>query len=55
MPVGTGGDTLEAWAERTGHRRTVSHVRGGLRFVFYWRVSTEDWQDPITSRARQRD
>jgi DNA invertase Pin-like site-specific DNA recombinase len=30
-------------------------VRGGLRFVFYGRVSTEDWQDPVTSRARQRD
>jgi len=28
-------------------------VRGGLQFVFYGRVSTEDWQDPVTSRARQ--
>jgi site-specific DNA recombinase len=28
-------------------------VRGGLRFAFYGRVSTEDWQDPVTSRARQ--
>jgi hypothetical protein len=28
--------------------------QGGLRFVFYGRVSTEDWQDPVTSRARQR-
>ena len=28
-------------------------MRGGLRFVFYERVSTEDWQDPVTSRARQ--
>jgi site-specific DNA recombinase len=28
--------------------------RGGLRFAFYGRVSTEDWQDPVTSRARQR-
>jgi site-specific DNA recombinase len=27
---------------------------GGLRFVFYGRVSTEDWQDPDSSRARQR-
>jgi site-specific DNA recombinase len=26
-----------------------------LRFVFYGRVSTEDWQDPVTSRARQRE
>ena len=29
--------------------------RGGLRFAFYGRVSTEDWQDPVMSRARQRD
>jgi site-specific DNA recombinase len=26
---------------------------GGLRFAFYGRVSTEDYQDPVTSRARQ--
>jgi DNA invertase Pin-like site-specific DNA recombinase len=26
-----------------------------LRFVFYGRVSTEDWQDPESSRARQRE
>jgi hypothetical protein len=24
-----------------------------LRFAFYGRVSTEDWQDPVTSRSRQ--
>ncbi|MBT2234408.1 recombinase family protein [Nonomuraea sp. NEAU-A123] len=29
--------------------------RRGLRFVFYGRVSTEDHQDPVSSRARQRD
>ncbi|MGE5286678.1 MAG: recombinase family protein [Micromonosporaceae bacterium] len=29
--------------------------RGGLRFAFYGRISTEDHQDPATSRARQRD
>ena len=29
--------------------------RGGLRFAFYGRVSTEDHQDPVTSLARQRD
>src|SRR6204780_3575498 len=28
---------------------------GGLRFAFYGRVSTEDWQDPVSSRARQRE
>ena len=27
----------------------------GLRFAFYGRVSIEDWQDPVTSRARQRE
>ena len=27
--------------------------RGVLRFAFCGRVSTEDWQDPVTSRARQ--
>jgi hypothetical protein len=26
-----------------------------LRFAFYGRVSTEDHQDPVASRARQRD
>jgi hypothetical protein len=26
-----------------------------LRFAVYGRVSTEDWQDPVTSRARQHD
>ena len=30
-------------------------VPGRPRFVFYGRVSTEDWQDPVTSRARQRE
>ena len=30
-------------------------ARGALRFAFYGRVSTEDYQDPVTSRARQRD
>jgi site-specific DNA recombinase len=52
MPSCKSGDTLEAWAGRTGRRRTAGHGRGGLRFAFYGRVSTEDWQDPVTSRAR---
>ena len=55
MPGCKGGDTLEAWAGRIGRRRAAGHGRGGLRFAFYGRVSTEDWQDPVTSRARQRD
>jgi DNA invertase Pin-like site-specific DNA recombinase len=50
-----GGDALSAWAERSGHRRVAEHDCAGLRFAFYGRVSTEDWQDPVTSRARQRE
>ncbi len=55
FPAGDGasGDVLAGWAERTGRRRRAGPVRGGLRFAFYGRVSTEDWQDPVTSRARQ--
>jgi site-specific DNA recombinase len=51
----SGGDTLVLWAERSGHRRVSELPRGGLRFAFYGRVSTEDYQDPVTSRARQLD
>src|SRR5215475_6328648 len=50
-----GGDGLVAWAARSGRSQTGGPVRSGLRFVFYGRVSTEDWQDPVTSRARQRE
>jgi hypothetical protein len=46
---------LAAWAEASGRRRANGHARGELRFAFYGRVSTEDWQDPVTSRARQRE
>jgi hypothetical protein len=55
MPGVKGRDTLEAWVERTGRRRAAARGCGVLRFAFYGRVSTEDWQDPVTSRARQRD
>src|SRR6201993_3215929 len=51
----TGGDDLVLWAERTGRRRAGAPGRGVLRFAFYGRVSTEDWQDPVTSRARQQE
>ena len=50
-----GRDRLLAWAERAGRRPAAEPGRGGLRFVFYGRVSTEDHQDPVTSRTRQRD
>src|SRR4029077_262074 len=46
---------LEEWAERFGRCRPGFPPRGRQRFAFYGRVSTEDWQDPVTSRARQRD
>ncbi len=46
---------LADWAEQSGRRRSNAQASGGLRFVFYGRVSTEDWQDPVTSRARQRE
>jgi site-specific DNA recombinase len=46
---------LVAWAEASGQRRTSGRAGSGLRFAFYGRVSTEDWQDPVTSRARQRE
>src|SRR5690349_24310680 len=49
---GPGGDVLGSWAEKlSGH--AGKRARGVLRFAFYGRVSTEDWQDPVTSRARQ--
>jgi site-specific DNA recombinase len=48
-------DGLAAWAEASGHRRGKRDTGGGSRFAFYGRVSTEDWQDPVTSRARQRE
>jgi site-specific DNA recombinase len=52
---GVGSDGLLGWAERTGRRPVAGVRRGGLRFAFYGRVSTEDYQDPVTSRARQHD
>jgi site-specific DNA recombinase len=48
-----GGDVLAGWAEGLAARRNDMRGRGFLRFAFYGRVSTEDWQDPVTSRARQ--
>jgi site-specific DNA recombinase len=53
MTVADENGGLAAWAERSVHRRDGVPARGALRFAFYGRVSTEDWQDPVTSRARQ--
>jgi site-specific DNA recombinase len=48
-----GADVLAVWAKESHHR--TAEPAGRLRFAFYGRVSTEDWQDPVTSRARQRE
>src|SRR2546423_3022811 len=47
-----GGDVLAEWAHSLTSQ-IAGRSRGRLRFAFYGRVSTEDWQDPVTSRARQ--
>ena len=52
MAVGGG---LEEWAGRFGRRSVAGLSRGCLRFAFYGRVSTEDWQDPGSSLVRQRE
>jgi len=46
---------LAAWAEASGRRQGTRNAGGRLRFAFYGRVSPQDWQDPVTSRARQRE
>ena len=47
----TDGDALAAWAEGLAGRRAETRGQRCLRFAFYDRVSTEDWQDPVTSRG----
>ena len=46
------GDVLAEWAQSLTSQ-TARRSQGRLRFAFYGRVSTEDWQDPVTSQARQ--
>ena len=46
---------LAEWVQRSGRCRDGDPAPGRLRFAFYGRVSTEDWQDPVMSRARQRE
>jgi len=53
--LAAGGEMLVAWAERVGRPEMGQPYPGGLRFASYGRVSTEDHQDPVTSRARQLD
>jgi hypothetical protein len=47
------GVMLASWADGLGRSKAGVQGRGCIRFAFYGRVSTEDWQDPVTSRARQ--
>ena len=49
------GGGLEEWAGRSGRRRVAGLSRECLRFAFYGRVSTDDWQDPASSLIRQRE
>ncbi len=49
-----GCSTLAGWAQESGRAGLPGRAGTGLRFAFYGRVSTEDWQDPVTSLARQR-
>ncbi len=49
-----GCSTLAGWAQESGRAGMPGRAGTGLRFAFYGRVSTEDWQDPVTSLARQR-
>ncbi len=46
---------LEEWAARSSSRRIARAPCRRLRFAFYGRVSTEDWQDPASSWDRQRE
>ena len=60
MTVAAASGGLAGWAERSVLRRAgrltaAGPVPGRRRFAFYGRVSTEDRQDPVTSRARQRE
>lgn len=47
-------DPLAVWA-KSRRRRVAEATVEGLRFAFYWRVSTEEHQDPVTSRQWQLD
>ena len=50
-----GSSGLAAWAQQQGRSRAAGPAAGSLGFAFCGRVSTEDWQDPESSRARQRE
>jgi recombinase/resolvase-like protein len=55
MVVLTGVEFVEAvGARRRGVRRLSGRLVDGVRFAFYGRMSTSEFQDPGTSRAWQR-
>ena len=53
-------NVLYGWAKARGRRRSGAQQQSGmaitgLRFAFYGRTSTAEFQDPVTSRAWQRE
>ncbi|WP_436498141.1 recombinase family protein [Actinokineospora sp. HUAS TT18] len=50
----SGGEFVAAIAGRRGPAKVAARVVDGLRFAFYGRMSTSDFQDPVSSRAWQR-
>lgn len=52
-------DVLQSWIAGRGRRRRLAEppdaVVSGVRFAFYGRTSTAEFQDPVTSRAWQRE
>ena len=57
--IGDDRDVLQSWIVGRGRRRRVAGppavVVPGVRFAFYGRTSTAEFQDPVTSRAWQRE
>lgn len=57
---GRHGGQLAVWVNQSSRRRTrrlgaATEERQGLRFAFYGRTSTEDYQDAASSRCWQRE
>lgn len=53
-------DVFDGWVDARGRRRRATRPHPGqavpgLRFAFYGRTSTAEFQDPLTSRAWLRD
>jgi hypothetical protein len=50
---GPAGDALASWAERSGRRRTFKTALARRRRDLGDGAPPEDYQDPVTSRARR--